>query len=50
MIRVLQAANGDVVVVAGANRRPYGDIRECANKLFANHGRGMDRRGRTTGC
>ena len=42
MIRQLQAATGDVVVVATVQTiEPYGDIREYANKLFENHGRGI---------
>jgi len=42
MIRQLQAATGDVVVVATVPTvEPYGDIREYANKLFENHGRGI---------
>src|SRR5712691_8911133 len=42
MIRQLQAATGDVVVVATVQTiEPYGDLREYANKLFENHGRGI---------
>jgi len=42
MIRQLQAATGDVVVVATVQTiEPYGDVREYANKLFENHGRGI---------
>jgi uncharacterized protein len=42
MIRQLQAATGDLVVVATVETvEPYGDIREYANKLFENHGRGI---------
>ncbi len=42
MIRQLMAATGDVVVVATVPTvEPYGDIREYANKLFENHGRGI---------
>src|SRR5690242_13418391 len=42
MIRQLQTASGDVVVVATVRTiEPYGDIREYANKLFENHGRGI---------
>ena len=40
--RELKAASGDVVVVATVKTiEPYGDIREYANKLFENHGRGI---------
>jgi uncharacterized protein len=50
MIRVLQAANGDVVVVATVPTfEPYGDIREYANKLFANNGRGIGQKGKNNG-
>jgi uncharacterized protein len=42
MIRTLKEATGDVVVVATVPTiEPYGDIREYANKLFENHGRGI---------
>ena len=42
MSRALQAASGDVVVVATVpDIEGYGDIREYANKLFENHGRGI---------
>src|SRR5712692_9056196 len=42
MIRQLEAATGDAVVVATVHTtEPYGDIREYANKLFENHGRGI---------
>jgi uncharacterized protein len=42
MIRQLEAATGDAVVVATVETtEPYGDIREYANKLFENHGRGI---------
>ena len=42
MIRQLMAATGDVVVVATVPTvEPYADIREYANKLFENHGRGI---------
>ena len=50
MIRALQAATGDVVVVATVPTiAPYGDIREYANKLFANHGRGIGQKGKNNG-
>jgi uncharacterized protein len=42
IIRQLQAATGDVVVVATVPTiEPYGDIGGYANKLFENHGRGI---------
>src|SRR6185312_14476783 len=40
MIRSLQQASGDVVVVATVPTfKPYGDIREYAVKMFENRGR-----------
>jgi uncharacterized protein len=42
MIRALQQATGDVVVVATVPTfAPYGEIREYAVKLFENHGKGI---------
>src|SRR5262245_58122017 len=50
MSRALQAATGDVVVVVTApNINGYGDIREYANKLFENHGRGIGEKGKNNG-
>lgn len=50
MSRALQAANGDVVVVATVPTvEPYADIREYANKLFQNNGRGIGQRGKDNG-
>ena len=50
MIRTLKAASGDVVVVATVpTTEPYGDIREYANKLFENHGRGIGDKGKDNG-
>jgi uncharacterized protein len=50
MIRRLKAATGDVVVVATVNTiEPYGDIREYANKLFENHGKGIGQKGKDNG-
>ena len=50
MSRALQTATGDVVVVATVPTfEPYADIREYANKLFQNHGRGIGQRGRDNG-
>lgn len=48
--RALKAASGDVVVVATTpDINGYGDIREYANKLFENHGKGIGERGRDNG-
>jgi uncharacterized protein len=50
LIRSLQQASGDVVVVATVPTfKPYGDIREYAVKMFENHGRGIGQRGRDNG-
>jgi uncharacterized protein len=50
MIRALQAATGDVVVVATVPTiEPFGDIREYANELFENHGRGIGQKGKDNG-
>ena len=50
MIRTLQAATGDVVVVATVPTiEPYGDIREYIVKLFANHGKGIGQKGKNNG-
>ena len=50
MIRSLQQASGDVVVVATVDTfQPYGDIREYATKMFENHGRGIGEKGRDNG-
>jgi uncharacterized protein len=50
MIRSLQAATGDVVVVVTVSTfEPYGDIREYAVKLFQNHGRGIGEKGKDNG-
>ena len=50
MIRVLQAATGDVVVVATVPAiEGNGDIREYAVKLFANNGRGIGVKGKDSG-
>jgi len=51
MIRALQAKTGDVIVVATVNTvEPYGDIREYANKLFENGGRGVGVKGKDNGA
>ena len=50
MIRTLLAASGDVVVVATVPAiEGYGDIREYANRLFENHGRGIGDRDKKNG-
>jgi uncharacterized protein len=50
MIRSLQQASGDVVIVATVPTfKPYGDIREYAVKMFENHGRGVGQRGKDNG-
>src|SRR5262249_54348083 len=50
MIRTLKEATGDVVVVATVPTiEPYGDIREYANKMFENHGRGIGEKGKDNG-
>ena len=49
-IRALQAATGDVVVVATVESfAPYGSIEQYANKLFENHGRGIGEKGKDNG-
>ncbi|HSK08589.1 MAG TPA: TPM domain-containing protein [Vicinamibacterales bacterium] len=49
-IRALQAASGDVVVVATVPTfQPYGDIREYAVRLFENRGRGIGQKGQDNG-
>lgn len=50
LIRALQAASGDVVVVATVPTvAPYADIREYAVKLFENGGRGIGQRNKDNG-
>jgi uncharacterized protein len=50
MIRALQQASGDVVVVATVETfAPYADIREYAVKMFENHGRGIGQKGKDNG-
>lgn len=49
-IRALQAASGDIIVVATVPTvAPYGDIREYAVKMFANGGRGIGDGGKDNG-
>ncbi|HEX3703140.1 MAG TPA: TPM domain-containing protein [Vicinamibacterales bacterium] len=50
MIETLKGATGDVVIVATVpDIDGYGDIQEYANKLFANHGRGIGDKGKDNG-
>src|SRR4051794_2120251 len=50
MIRTLQAATGDVVIVETVPTiEPYGDIREYAVKQFANGGKGIGQKGKNNG-
>jgi uncharacterized protein len=50
LIRSLQQASGDVVVVATIDTfQPYGDIREYAVKMFENRGRGIGQKGKDNG-
>src|SRR6187549_3604479 len=47
LIRSLQQASGDVVVVATVETvAPYADIHEYAVKMFENHGRGIGQKGK----
>ena len=51
VIRALQAASGDTVVVATvATIAPYGGIEEYAVKMFENGGRGIGARGKDNGA
>jgi uncharacterized protein len=50
LIRALQQASGDVVVVATVDTfQPYADINEYAVKMFENGGRGIGQRGKDNG-
>jgi uncharacterized protein len=50
-IRSLQAATGDVVIVATIDTfKPYADIQEYAVKMFENRGRGIGQRGKDNGA
>jgi uncharacterized protein len=50
LIRALQQASGDVVVVAAVDTfAPYGDLRSYAVEMFENGGRGVGQRGRDNG-
>ena len=50
LIRALQSATGDVVVVATVETfEPYGDLQEYSNRLFQNRGRGIGEKGKDNG-
>jgi uncharacterized protein len=50
LITSLDQASSDAVVVATVPTfQPYGDIREYANRMFENHGRGIGRKGKDNG-
>ena len=50
LIRKLQAASGDVIVVATVKTfQPSADIRSFANEMFENHGRGIGQKGKDNG-
>ncbi|MDP1571368.1 MAG: TPM domain-containing protein, partial [Vicinamibacterales bacterium] len=50
LTRVLQAATGDVVVVATVTTAAeWGDIRAYATEMFENHGKGIGQQGRDNG-
>ncbi len=50
LIRKLQAASGDVLVVATVKTfEPAADIRTYANEMFANRGRGIGQKGKDNG-
>jgi uncharacterized protein len=51
LIRSLEAASGDVIVVATVRTfRPYADLPSYAVKMFENHGRGIGARGTDGGA
>lgn len=50
LIRALQAASGDTVVVATVKTfQPWGDIQSYATKMFENEGRGIGQQGKDNG-
>ncbi len=50
LIRALQAASGDVIVVATVRTfKPAADIRMYANEMFQNHGKGIGQKGKDNG-
>ena len=51
MIRALQSATGDIVVVATLpTYEPFGSLEQYANKLFENRGRGIGEKGKDNGA
>ena len=50
LIRRLQAASGDVIIVATVKTfQPYADIQSYANEMFENHGKGIGQKGKDNG-
>lgn len=50
LIRKLQAASGDVLVVATVKTfQPFADLKSYANEMFENHGKGIGQKGRDNG-
>jgi uncharacterized protein len=50
LIRTLQQASGDVIVVATVKTfQPAADIRVYANEMFENHGKGIGQKGKDNG-
>jgi uncharacterized protein len=50
LVRKLQAASGDVIVVATIKTfQPAADIRMYANEMFENHGKGIGQKGKDNG-
>ena len=50
LIRKLQAASGDVIVVATVKTfQPFADIQSYANEMFENHGKGIGQKGKDNG-
>ena len=50
LIRALQAASGDTVVVATVKTfQPWGDVRSYATRMFENGGRGIGEKGKDNG-
>ena len=50
LIRKLQAASGDVIIVATVQTfQPYADIQSYANEMFENRGKGIGQKGKDNG-
>jgi len=50
LIRKLQSATGDVIVVATIKTfKPYGDMQSYTVKMFENHGNGIGTKGKDNG-